>query len=191
MDRTGALFSAAAQALGEVLLFGLSADRRRASGGAILLSPVYPVGGYDAPNGFATGKTKSTAQAYANKIDRLEEFGKRFRDVILENLDWSAVLEKYDSPETVFYLDPPYVGAESTYPVGQINHEALLDALRELEGTAICSYEDLPANAEGLHVVERSGEKRFINNGKQGEAKDATERLLLNFAPKKVEDVIS
>ncbi len=65
--------------------------------------------------------------------------------------------------------------------MSEIDHEALLDALCDLEGKAICSYEELPTNAEGLHMVERTGEKRFVNNGKQGEAKDATERLVMNF----------
>lgn len=116
-----------------------------------------------------------------NKIDRLEEFAERFRDVVLENLDWRAAQSKYDSPETVFYLDPLYVGKEDYYPVGRIGHMALINALRGIEGRAICSYEELPENVEGLQVVERGGEKRFMGNGKEGRAKEATERLVMNF----------
>ncbi|MGM0397810.1 MAG: hypothetical protein ACQEQY_02340 [Halobacteriota archaeon] len=56
--------------------------------------------GYGTVNGFATSKVQSKAQTYANKIDRLEEYAERFRDVVLENLNWRDVLSKYDSPET-------------------------------------------------------------------------------------------
>jgi DNA adenine methylase len=40
-----------------------------------------------------------------------------FDDVVLENLDWADVFEKYDSEDTVFYCDPPYVGYEDYYLV--------------------------------------------------------------------------
>ena len=122
---------------------------------------------YDSPGGFATSKVQSKAVSYANKTDRLEEFAERFRDVVLENLDWRAALSKYDTLETVFYLDPQYVGKEDYYPVGRIDHEALMDALRDVEGQAICSYEELSASDEEFQVVERGGEKRFMGRGRR------------------------
>ncbi len=67
-------------------------------------------GKYASNSGFVTSKVNNQAQGYANKIDRLEEFAARFDDVVLENLEWSEVFEKYDGPETVFYCGPPYVG---------------------------------------------------------------------------------
>lgn len=52
-----------------------------------------------------------------------------------------------------------------------IDHDALIDALRDLEGRAICIYEELPENVQGLHVVECDGEKWLMGYGKQGRAK--------------------
>jgi len=88
----------------------------------------------------------SRALSYANKVDRLDEFAKRFGDVVVETLDWADVFEKYDSEDTVFYCDP------------------------------LCGYEDLPGTFEDVYVLDRD-EKRFINSGKRGSAKDAKERL--------------
>lgn len=62
---------------------------------------------YDASKGFANSKVNNQAQGYANKIERLEEFATRFDDVVLENLYWNEVFEKYEGDETVFYCDPP------------------------------------------------------------------------------------
>ncbi|WP_256948869.1 DNA adenine methylase [Halorubrum ezzemoulense] len=124
----------------------------------------------------------SRALSYANKVDRLDEFAERFGDVVVENLDWADVFEKYDSEDTVFYCDPPYVGYEDYYLVNTIDHEALVDGLAGLGGDWICSYEDLPEGFEDVYVLDRDG-KRFISNGKRGEAKDAKERLVMNFEP--------
>lgn len=60
--------------------------------------------GYDRPCGFATGKTRSEAQSFSNKVDRLDQFAERFADVIIENEDWQDLMERYDGPETVFLI---------------------------------------------------------------------------------------
>ena len=51
-------------------------------------------------------------------------------DIVLENLDWSAAFEKYDSEETVFYCDPPYVGKEGDYLESDTDHSEFVEALR-------------------------------------------------------------
>ena len=43
----------------------------------------------------------------------------RLQGVQIENLDWTHIMKDYDSEETVFYLDPPYV----KYSKGQYKHE--------------------------------------------------------------------
>ncbi|MFB6186225.1 MAG: DNA adenine methylase, partial [Halobacteriaceae archaeon] len=71
-----------------------------------------------------------------NKIDRLEEFAERFEAVVLENLDWRELIEKYDALETVFYFDPPYVGQGSVYPAGGVDHGELVETLQSIDGYA-------------------------------------------------------
>ena len=65
-----------------------------------------------------------------------------------------------------------------------IDHEALVDGLAGLEVDWICPYENLPETFENMNVLDRD-EKRFINNEKRGETKDATERFVMNFVPGK------
>lgn len=126
---------------------------------------------------FEISRIRIQAHRYANKVDRLDEFAERFGDVVVENLDWADVFEKYDGEGTVFYCDPPYAGYEDYYLVNTINHEALVDGLAELEDNWIYSYKD-------VYVFDRD-EKRFINSGKRGEAKDATQQLVMSFEPGK------
>jgi site-specific DNA-adenine methylase len=37
---------------------------------------------------------------------------------VIECLPWSDFLARYDSPTTLFYLDPPYWGSETDYGAG-------------------------------------------------------------------------
>jgi len=123
--------------------------------------------GYETINGFGTSKVTNEAQSYANKIDRLGEFAERFDDVVLENLDWSEVFEKYDGEETVCYCDPPYVGKEGYYPVSDIEHSEFVSALGELEGDWLVSYAELPGGLDEYRVVG-CGEKNFMGKGSPG-----------------------
>lgn len=67
----------------------------------------------------------------------LEELHERLAGVVIENLTWSAFLSRYDTPETLFYLDPPYFDCEGDYGPGmfsQADFEAMAAQLARLKG---------------------------------------------------------
>ena len=72
---------------------------------------------------------------------------------MIEELDWRDAVEKYDGAETVFYGDPPYIGTEEYYPEHDVDHEALLDVLDDVEGHWLLSLEELqrPPIPAGFH----------------------------------------
>lgn len=57
---------------------------------------------------------KSEPKRLAGKINGILETARRFRDITIENLDFRECIKKYDTQETVFYLDPPYVSTDET-----------------------------------------------------------------------------
>ena len=73
---------------------------------------------------------------------------RRFDKVIIENLSYHELIPKYDSPDTLFYLDPPYLAANKTkyykYVFGDGDHDRLADLCHEIKGKFILSYEDHP-----------------------------------------------
>jgi DNA adenine methylase len=46
---------------------------------------------------------------------RIEPVHQRLKTVIIENLDWSECIDRYDRPTSFLYLDPPYPGNGANY----------------------------------------------------------------------------
>lgn len=71
----------------------------------------------------------------------------RLQYVVLENDDFETILDRYDSPNTFFYLDPPYFNTENYYS-GKIflpsDHRRLADLLFRVEGLWLLSYNLCP-----------------------------------------------
>lgn len=101
----------------------------------------------------------SRAASTANRVDHIWRFVQRFRSVQIECLDWRACLERYDAPDALFYLDPPYIAATRRaggyrHELADVDHAELVDRVLALEGVAIVSGYDHPLYAP---LVERGG----------------------------------
>jgi DNA adenine methylase len=80
-------------------------------------------------------------------VDHLYEVANRFRGVQIECADWQEIIDRYDSPETLFYLDPPYPAStrgrwkKTAYhhEMTDDDHRELAERLRSIRGMAIIS----------------------------------------------------
>lgn len=78
---------------------------------------------------------------------RLRRLHDRLAGVVIENLDWSACIARYDRPRTLFYLDPPYWECEDDYGAGMFargDFQRMADRLRTIEGIFLLSINDRP-----------------------------------------------
>lgn len=66
----------------------------------------------------------------------------RLNSVVIENKGYEEILDKYDSKDTLFYLDPPYYKAEKYYSADFDikEHQYLNKLLCNIEGKFILSY---------------------------------------------------
>lgn len=77
----------------------------------------------------------------------LEALHSRLAGVIIERLDWSELIRRYDRADTLFYVDPPYWGCEADYGrelFSRGEFTKLADALRRIEGRFLLSINDVP-----------------------------------------------
>lgn len=141
---------------------------------------------YNGISGFKTSPKTNTAGAFANNTDDLEKFATRLRGVVIENKDYADVVDLYDTPETVFYFDPPYVHeGDALYTGGDFDHERLVETLAGIEGKWLVSYTDLPDGLVELAavIIERV-EGQMMNRAREDRRTDErTERLVMNFDP--------
>jgi DNA adenine methylase len=69
----------------------------------------------------------------------------RLSGAFIENMDWFKLMERYDRPHTLFYLDPPYWETEGygvDFPLQE--YEKMAELLGRLKGKAIVSLNDHP-----------------------------------------------
>lgn len=119
----------------------------------------------------------------------LEAVHERLSGVVIECLPWRELLARYDRPETLFYLDPPYWGCEDDYGVAMFGRDefgALAEALAGLKGRWLLSLNDVPEvrrifAAFEIEAVETSysiAGGRGVGRGKVGEVLVMPQRLL-------------
>lgn len=69
---------------------------------------------------------------------------KLWKEVYLENLDYAILIDKWDSPQTLFYLDPPYEGVEKDYyeinEKDGFDHIKMFNKLTAIQGKFYVSY---------------------------------------------------
>lgn len=120
---------------------------------------------------------------------RIRPVHDRLRGVIVEHMDWPEVVNRYDSPTTVFYVDPPYPGNGVNYRHNMKSweaHERLAARLAEAQGKWIVSSYDRPEIRRlygGQHVVSvESASGMATADGGASRVKNR-EILVLNFEP--------
>lgn len=105
------------------------------------------------------GCVKKNINIMVDYLDRVQE---RLCNVVIENMSFEKIIERYDKKDVLFYLDPPYYGTEKYYQIqfSEENHIRLAEMLKNVEGKFILSYNDCEYVRElysqfNIEVVER------------------------------------
>jgi len=79
-----------------------------------------------------------------NHIKDFHIIHNRIKNVLIENQDWRQILKDFDSPNVVFYMDPPYLevsGGVYTHSMLNNEHKEMLDRIFTLDGfVAVSGY---------------------------------------------------
>jgi DNA adenine methylase len=137
--------------------------------------------------GFRANSNRSgttPAHDWCNYPDALVEIIDRLAGVVIENRDAIKLMTQQDGPDTLFYVDPPYVwstrGDESPDYVHEMDdgaHAALLAFLPTLEGMVVLSGYPSPMYDQAL-----AGWRRIEREALADGARKRTEVLWINPA---------
>ena len=113
----------------------------------------------------------------------LADLHERLAPVVVEQLPYADLIRRYDGPDVLFYLDPPYVGGEEDYGLGVFDRgdfERLAEQLAAIAGRFILSINDHPVAraAFGRFSIEEVETTYMLQVGTTGAGKRITELIV-------------
>lgn len=119
--------------------------------------------------------------------EHLDIVARRFQRVLLENLPWQEMLDRYDRPSVCMYLDPPYL--PSTRPtknfylfeMAEEDHVVLLDRIQQLKCKVMLSGYDSEMYREYLAKWRRAEFETYCWSSSNPEKPKRTEVLWMNY----------
>lgn len=136
--------------------------------------------------GFRSMAHRSAASQFVQGVDRLTEFRDRLRDVNIHCSDYRRIVDKYDSEDTFFYFDPPYLGpGDDLYQTNEegFDHEEFVERVAELDSRWLLSYGDVPDGLEEYYTIQQ--ETGNTVHSREGEQRRET--LIMNYDPETVQ----
>ena len=131
------------------------------------------------------GKYKSKYLTFRDKLSKPDWVDHFLKITDVENMDFADVINKYDSPSTYIYLDPPYWKTENYYSnhdFDRNDHERLAKVLHGVQGKFSLSYYDFELLHEWFPEDRYTWvRKEFAKaaSAKKGEKQNMGEELLI------------
>lgn len=122
--------------------------------------------------------------SYINQTKRLKECADRIRGCYISNEDALKFIDRWDSPQTFFYCDPPYPDTNQGHYRGytQSNFDSLLQKLDKCKGSFILSCYNNDAVPKGWKKVEFETVTSASNTKKGGHRNKRTECIWIREA---------
>jgi DNA adenine methylase len=134
------------------------------------------------------GKYRSKFDSFKDKLSNPKWQNYFSKITVCENMDFQEVIEKYDSPTTYFYCDPPYYKTEDYYAnheFGIETHLRLADCLKSIWGKFSLSYYHFPQLEEWFPKTDYRWESKEFHKAAMAKAGQAqtkgTELLIMNY----------
>jgi DNA adenine methylase len=133
----------------------------------------------------------SNVKSFHSAIEVFQIVQERFQDIAIDNRDVLVSIKRYDTPKTLFYIDPPYFGTEYYYEPSKkgFPHETLANLLQSIQGYAVVSYYPHPSlelwypESKWHRITWEQLKHSQVQCETRPELDIATEMLLTNYRP--------
>jgi DNA adenine methylase len=133
---------------------------------------------------FSVGPTRPSSLNLLRIEEELSAAHLRLSRVYIENMTYQRLIERFDRPETFFYIDPPYYGCEEDYGKGIFDREdyrRLRDVLTGISGRFILSINDVPEIREVFKAFLIEEVKTSYTISGADKQQRVTELLIRNY----------
>ncbi|HRE97759.1 MAG TPA: DNA adenine methylase [Flavobacteriales bacterium] len=140
------------------------------------------------------GKDDSKEAAVAKKRDAFsQEYADRLKKVQVEHNDALKVIDRADSKETFFYVDPPYIGSDQGHYKGytEEEYERLLIKLSKVKGKFLLS--SYPSTLLTKYIRKYKWKVQKMSKAvavTKLTNKTKTEMMVMNYDPKKITPIV-
>lgn len=139
--------------------------------------------------GFNTKPITKSSQIYQNAnpysiAKELSHYKEYLKNTTITNKDYAVILNKYDSPNTFFFIDPPYENTDKLfYSNNAFNYEELRDHVDKIKGLFMITLNDSPYIRKVFKCYKIKGVKIINSHLSQfGSIQFRKEVIIMNYS---------
>ena len=136
------------------------------------------------------GHGNRLAGALETMEEKIKPVHRRLRTVLIENMNWRECIDRYDSQDTLIYVDPPYQGNGVDYRFNMKSQKEHMELRQKLEGSQgrwmLSAYDN--AETEQMyqgHWITQVDAPSGMDAKEEGKRRRNTEVVISNFQPRR------
>jgi len=143
-------------------------------------------------NGYAGKPIEKSSMIYKTNfpnmlIKMMGEYQDKLEGVRLDTKDYAKIVKKYDSPETFFFIDPPYENTSKTFGYAQdqgFDFERLEQVLSTIKGNFLMTINDSPRIRKlfaKFHIKKVNVKNGWFNAHNNNQSRFRKELFITNY----------
>lgn len=129
-----------------------------------------------------SARGKSYGNKKPIKSNYQDDYNERLKHTTILNKSFEKVVKEYDSPNTLFYLDPPYENSDNLYTHDTLPIKDVYDVMKNIKGYFIISYNNSKEAKELFKDYNiKKVQTKYTKGNEGGQQETKTELIITNY----------